>query len=100
MLAVMACGTTSVAPRTADPTLTVANPTETRASSSEPETVTATPPRKGSWEQPLWTDPESELDTLLVTLRSSEGQLEGSEDTVITASANNMSEAMQQSQKG
>jgi hypothetical protein len=101
MLAVMACGSTSAVTETSAPTATTPSSSpSTLAPALGSVQITATPQSKGSWEQPLWTDPESELDTLLVTLRSSEGQLEGSEDTVITASANNMSEAMQQSQKG
>ena len=97
MLAVIACGSASVAPRTANPTQittsTAAAPTDARASATELAATTTTPQRRDSWEQPLWTNPESESDTMLVTLVSSQGQLEEGESTVITASAINMSDA-------
>ena len=97
MLAVIACGSTSVAPRTAASTQTtpstVATPTDARAPATASTATTTTLQRRDSWEQPLWTNPESESDTMLVTLVSSQGQLEEGESTVITASAINMSDA-------
>ena len=46
-----------------------------------------------SGEQSVWTNKGSEAETLLVTLQSSQGQLEDGESAVITASANNLSES-------
>ena len=51
------------------------------------------PSRTQSGEQPVWTNEGEETNTLLVTLRSSQGQLEQGESTLITASANNVSES-------
>jgi len=80
MLAVMACGSASLAPGTVAPTQitsgTAATPTDTRAPATASTATPTTPQSKGSWEQPLWTNPESESDTMLVTLVSSQGQLE------------------------
>jgi len=80
MLAVMACGSVSLAPGTVAPTQitsgTAATPTDTRAPATASTATPTTPQSKGSWEQPLWTNPESESDTMLVTLVSSQGQLE------------------------
>ena len=89
MLAVLACGSVSVVPETSAPTATTpASSISTLAPALGSKPSTAIPQSKGSWEQPLWTNPESEWDTLLVTLVSSQGQLEEGESTVITASAN------------
>ena len=94
MLAVMACGSVSLATETSAPTATTpASSTSTLEPALGSVPSTATPQSKGSWEQPLWTNPDSESDTLLVTLKSTQGQLEEGESTVITASANNMSDA-------
>ena len=94
MLAVMACGSVSVVPETSAPTATTAaSSTNTLEPALGSAPSTTTPQSKGSWEQPLWTNPESESDTMLVTLVSSQGQLEEGESTVITASAINMSDA-------
>ena len=93
MLAVMACGSVSVVPETsAPPATTAASLPSTLAPALGSVPSTATPQSKGSWEQPLWSNPDSESDTLLVTLKSTQGQLEEGESTVITASANNMSD--------
>ena len=76
MLAVMACGSVSVATETSAPTATTpASSTDTRAPATASTATTTTPQRRDSWEQPLWTNPESESDTMLVTLVSSQGQL-------------------------
>ena len=56
--------------------------------STEPSTPLS---RTQSGEQPVWTNEGEETNTLLVTLRSSQGQLEQGESTLITASANNVS---------
>ena len=56
--------------------------------STEPSTPLS---RTQSGEQPVWTNTGDETETLLVTLQSSQGQLEKGESAVITASANNMS---------
>ena len=93
MLAVMACGSVSLATETSAPTATTpASSTSTLAPALGSVPSTTTPQSKGSWEQPLWSNPDSESDTLLVTLVSSQGQLEEGESTVITASAINMSD--------
>ena len=93
MLAVMACGSTSAVPETSAPTATTpASSSSTLAPALASLPSTATPQSKGSWEQPLWTNPDSESETLLVTLVSSQGQLEEGGSAVITGSANNMSE--------
>ena len=56
--------------------------------STEPSTPSS---RTQSGEQAVWTNEGEETNTLLVTLRSSQGQLEQGESTLITASANNVS---------
>ena len=94
MLAVMACGSTSAVPETSAPTATTpVSSSSTLAPALGSVPSTATPQSRGSWEQPVWTNDGGEEEPLLVTLRSSEGQLEAGESTVITASANNMSES-------
>ena len=94
MLTALACGSVSLATETSAPTATTpASSTGTLAPVLGLKPITATSQSKGSWEQPLWSNPDSESDTLLVTLKSTQGQLEEGESTVITASANNMSDA-------
>ena len=94
MLTALACGSVSLATETSAPTATTpASSTSTLEPALGSVPSTATPQSKGSTKQPLWTNPDSESDTLVVTLVSSQGQLEEGESTVITASAINMSDA-------
>ena len=94
VLSALACGSTSVATRTDESTQpsasTAGTPGETSVPTTVPTATTTTPKGRDSWKQPLWTNPESESDTMLVTLVSSQGQLEEGESTVIAASAINM----------
>ena len=94
MLAVMACGSVSLATETSAPTATTpASSTDTQAHALGSVPSTATTENRDSWLQPVWTNTGDETDILLVTLQSTGGRLSEGEGTVITASANNMSES-------